>query len=168
MATRTSPSNKILEELYTRIINAFSVKNNGIDSEEVNILTPFWEALQTHLPTDVDAAIILPMLEEALVLRIVSCRLLKDIDPGKSNEPITYKPNLEPWLKTHERLRKVMKEILQHYGQIKDENENTSDISLAAIMAPILKQGEGILEDALEFETRKKSIQKKGRSPRGD
>ena len=163
-----TPHSSLIEDLYTRICKVFSVTNRGDQSEEATILTHFWEALQTHLPQDIDAATVLPMLEEALVLRIVSCRLLNEISPLKGKDETPYKPNLEPWLKTQERLRKVMKDIMQHYGHIKDHDQSNNDVSLAEIMAPILKQGEGILEDALEFEARKKSTQKKRCQPKSN
>ena len=161
---------KKINKLYRRVTKDLLVGREEYGRKEWEVISPFWEALITHIPDNGDAALLFPMLEEALVLRIFSYRLLPKLnteDQSENNheeESPLDKLKVEEWIKTQERLRKVMKEILKQYGH----SSTAQPTSLAEIMGPILELGEGILEDALEFEARKKPVQKTQRESNGD
>ena len=145
-------------KLFNRVMVSMNVGRQGIRLEEWDVVHAFWPSLTTLLNNHKSDAMLLPLFEEALVLRVLTHRLLRELETGNKPEEykVDFKEGVKAWLKTQERLRNIMNEILKRYGQTTSENT----FSLAAIMAPILEQGEGILDDALQFETRKKSTQK--------
>ena len=149
-----------MTELFNRVTSTMQVGRNGIRLEEWDAIRPFWRMLTADIDVKRADSLLLPMLEEALVLRILTHRSLYELEEMNqaSEQPtVVSKSGAVTWLKTQERLRLVMKEILKRYTA---SLENQLDC-LAAIMAPILEQSEGVLEDAVEFEARKKSAQKK-------
>ena len=109
------------------------------------------------------------LLEDLVVHRVLGMRLLSKIGEegvlqgGKSSTPRGH-PALELWAKNQERYRKIMKELLERLNQGTGESEE----SLGELMAPILDKGEGVLDDAMEFEARKKSTEKEGDASGGD
>lgn len=161
----------VLTELFNRVAGIMKVGREGIRLEEWDSVHLFWDSLKTEVDDKRFDSLTFPMLEEALVLRILTHRLLyelQDIDEDTKEVSVAYKSGAVGWLKTQERFRLVMKEVLKRYTA---STANKFDC-LAAIMAPILEQSEGVLEDAVEFEARKKSAQKKraqqGRNRRVD
>lgn len=148
-------------KLFNRVTQSMRVGREGICLEEWEAVNDFWPSLTALLKDKTGDAILLPLFEEALVLRILSHRLLRELETNAEPEDrkVDFKEGVKSWLTTQERLRIIMKEILKRYGHTDSPSEHP--VSLAQIMAPILKQGEGILDDALEFEARKKSAQKK-------
>lgn len=108
------------------------------------------------------------VVEEALIWWIVAGRL--EMAVGKNGRLASGSleidslrrdilPTLEALGKARERYRNAMKELMKEAG----ESETGG---LADIMMPILEEAEGVLEDAIEFEARKKSAAKK-RSDQG-
>ncbi|MFP6583146.1 MAG: hypothetical protein VCD00_11415 [Candidatus Hydrogenedentota bacterium] len=97
------------------------------------------------------------------MLRVLAYRLLKRVQSGelmveREKGPAVLNPAVEAWAKTQERLRKVMKELLE---QCK-ERDGGELVTLASMMGSVLEQGEGVLGDAMEFEARKKSVEEAG------
>lgn len=104
------------------------------------------------------------LMEEILIWHIVAIRLLRAV--GNCNALLTGKEDLgnqrrgvlatlDALAKARERYRKAMKELNEYDGGVKKGG------GLASEMLPILEEAEGILEDAIEFEARKKSNAKK-------
>ena len=155
MTTKKIPP---ITQIYNHVTNTMQVGREGIRLEEWDVVQTFWAALTPMLNPHKHDGLMLTLIEEALILRIITHRLLRELetstDPDEST--IDFKGTGKAWLTTQERLRTIMKDILKHYGRRTDQELNC----LAKLMAPILKQSEGIIEDALEFETRKKSTQK--------
>lgn len=104
------------------------------------------------------------LMEEALIWRIVASRLEKEV--GK-NGPLSagmleldklrrdMLPTLEALAKARERYRKVMKELMKEAG------ETETGGGLASIMLPILEKAEGVFENVVEQERRKKAAARK-------
>ena len=116
------------------------------------------------------------MIEDALILRIESLRLSrqagdlrreknkwdKDNKKTDKNEKGSFKDEQrlvsvnEKWEKKRERLSRVMRELSKQYSC----PEAGRPMSLAELVAPILKAGEGVLEEAMEFEEKRLAAQK--------
>ena len=129
----------------------------------------FWNESLSELCA-VEAGVMTVLLaEEALMLRMLTHRLLMNFGAGsvmvnRNTPPWVLNPAVDAWLKIQERLRKVMKELLEECR----ERDGGSSLTLASMMIPILEQGEGVLDDALEFEAGKESVKKAGDGPDGD
>ena len=100
------------------------------------------------------------LAEEALVLRMIGARLLRQVRANefmveRTTGPDVLCPRLESWMKIQERFRKVMKELLGSYGY---RDGDTMPESLASMMQPILEKGEGVLNELLSSEGGLESI----------
>ena len=143
------------------------------DVEEEALATELWVALLDGVSeSDLESVTgVLPLVEEAVVWRVVAHRLertlgqegLIAVRSGRAQSGgVAMHPAVEGDAKARERYRKVLKELFEGLGGGKVE----SGLGLPDILKPILEKGEGVLEDALEFEARKKSAQKKRVSKR--
>jgi hypothetical protein len=93
--------------------------------------------------------------EDVVVLRLLVRRLENRLaEPAEETSPKrgTDDP-LEAVGKARDRLRKAMKELEELYPK----SALSAGAGLADIMKPILKQADGVIEDALAFETKKRS-----------
>ncbi len=128
-----------------------------------------WDALTAGLTVSGEDRVAAALLEDLLVHRVLGLRLLSRVgsegvlSDGKSATSRGH-PGLELWAKNQERYRKIMKELLERLNQGGGENGE----SLGELMAPILEKGEGVLDDAMEFEAGKKSVEEAGDEPGGD
>ena len=143
------------------------------DVAEEELATELWAALLDGVSEqDLESVTgVLPLAEEAVVWRVVAHRLermlgqegLIAVKGGRSQSGVAaMHPAVEGYAKARERYRKVMKELFERLGG----GKGGSGLGLPDIAKPIIEKGEGVLEDALEFEARKKSTQRKRVSKR--
>jgi hypothetical protein len=148
-----------------RVLNASrsGTSTDGLIAEE------FWNEILGEIDWDKENPANTLLAEQALIHRLIGQRLLERVQlhgvmiDRKDSTPI-MNPALEAWAKSQERLRKVMKELMQQYHR---ENGD-GPVNIAKMMTPILKECEGILEDAMEFEARKKSNEETRSEQRDD
>jgi hypothetical protein len=77
-------------------------------------------------------------------------RLKSPVDPADVDEKNHgEQAQWEALGKAQERLRKAVKELEEYYAR----TGSPIEIGLADLMKPVLKRAEGVLEDALEFES---------------
>ena len=140
---------------------------DGPDSTEEAMAGRLWKYLTSVLrksgevPRNGESA----LMEEIVCLRITAWRLERTLwadglFPARKEGGVTgpVHPGLDALAKTRERYRKAMKEFLDRF----EEAEGAPDGGLTEAVARVLKKGEGVLEDAMEFEARKKSAQEAG------
>ena len=140
------------DRVFERVKAGLGIRGikTGKERKEVEIFRDF---VREQIGEGKECAGLEVLLEEVLVLFTLSRRLFQIMEQEKSViENGKLLPGIDAWIRMRERLRKVMKELLAAYGG----NERDQGKSLAEIMGPILEMGEGVLEDALEFESRTK------------
>lgn len=159
-----------MKELDTRYAKIFEFleellglnKGGGCKSESESIRKE-WDTLVVKLELPSGDKVAAALLEDLLIHRVLGIRLMRKVGEegvlpdGKSSTGRGH-PGLELWAKNQERYRKIMKELLERLNH----GEGESGGNLGELMAPILEKGEGVLEDAMEFEARKKSIKEAG------
>ncbi len=138
------------------------------DIAEEGLAAELWAALLDGV-SEQDLEVVtgvLPLAEEAVVWRVVAHRLERTLGEeglialkgGRAQSGgAAMHPAVEGYAKARERYRKVMKELFERLGG----GKGAAGLGLAEIAKPILEKAEGVLEDALEFEARKKSARKK-------
>ena len=155
----------VFEGALGRIVANLAIADDVVEKE---LVAELWVALLDGVSEqDLESVTgVLPLAEEAVVWRVVAHRLertlgqegLIAVKGGQSQSGVVamMHPALEGYAKARERYRKVMKELFERLGG----GKGGSGLGLAEIAMPILEKAEGVLEDALEFEARKKSAQK--------
>ncbi len=91
-----------------------------------------------------------------LIVRRVEARLNDGLEMEHDPPKRPLDPVLDAVGKARERWRKAMKELEEYCAKA----GTPIDRGLADIMKPILKKAEGVYEDAVEFEARKKKAKK--------
>jgi len=153
------------EDLFEFLEDLLDIDGKG-DSE---LIRRMWDALVVELVLPSGDKVATVLLEDLLIHRVLGIRLMRKVgeegvlSDGKTSAGRGH-PGLELWAKNQERYRKIMKELLERLNQ----GEGGSSDSLGELMAPILEKGEGVLEDAMEFEARKKSVEEAGDESGGD
>lgn len=92
-----------------------------------------------------DASLGVRYFEELLARRMASLVAPAGVDERNRGEQAPW----EALGKAQERLRKAVKDLEEYYTK----TGSPIDIGLADLMKPVLKRAEGVLEDALEFES---------------
>lgn len=156
----------VFEGALGRIVANLAVAD---DAAEEALAAELWVALLDGVSEqDLESVTgVLPLVEEAVVWRVMVHRLERMLGQEgliatRGSGGVVMHPALEGYAKARERYRKVMKELFERLGG----GKGITGLGLPDIAKPILKKGEGVLEDALEFEARKKSARKKGVSKR--
>ena len=130
----------------------------NVRGKEANELRAFRDSLRLQVGEGKECAGLEVLVEEALVLFILSDRLFPIMK--KENSVIEngkLLPGIEAWIRMSERLRKVMKDLLAAYGC----GGRTEGKSLAELMRPILELGEGALEDEIEYQSNERTTSEK-------
>jgi hypothetical protein len=138
----------------------------GSDSVEEGMAARLWKYFASvlgeseGLPRNGESA----LMEEIVCLRITAWRLERllwtdGLFPARKEGGATgpVHPGVDALAKTRERYRKAMKEFLDRF----EGDAEKSGMGLADLVVPLFKKGEGVLEDTIEFEARKKSAKKK-------
>ena len=171
MGTRDRPTNAGTRlETYNRICDQLEVRANGSRLDEWEMARFFWHGVLGDIEWDSASSASVLLAEEALVLRMIGARLLRQV---RSNEflverktgPDVLCPRLDSWMKIQERFRKIMKELLEPYGY---RDGDRMPESLASMMLPKLKKGEGVLNELFGTEGGAESVGDTGEERAGD
>lgn len=151
-----------------------AVERLEADAGEREQARALWSALASGLEAGEEGAAKVwqaSLIEEVVVWRIVSLRMMKALGKGplfgsKENDPGVGKvhPAVDALAKTQERQRKVMKELMERL----DAATGGEAQSLSEMMMPILKKSEGVLEHALRPRRSAKKTRGRGAKPRPD
>lgn len=125
------------------------------DSAESAVAYDFWFDLVQTVQRQGDAADVrqAPWIEEALVWRVLSYRLLRALagrtlvvekEKGAGAGLLVAQPALETLAKLYERWRKVMSELMARF-----DGERGEVAGLPDIMKPILEEMDGAVEEVL-------------------
>lgn len=147
-------------DAYNRVATSLQFGRNGLRPEEWDIARHFWHEVLRDIDWDAAPAAVL-LAEEALILRILAIRLMRQINSDvlmveRKTGTDVLNPTVEAWARMQEKFRKVLKELMGKQGL---HAGNRTQSSLAAAMLPLLERGEGILNGIFEIESETETIE---------
>lgn len=153
---------------YDRVCNRLGIGTEENSQEETDAAHEFWVGLVECAKKggrDSDRYWTAVLMEEALIWRVISFRLMRHAGEGpllvgKSERAPTAMDKMNPAIdglgKAQERLKKVMKELME---RLKPEEEG-GPVSLPGLMKPIIEQAGDVLDDAIEYERNKQAAER--------